>query len=491
MIPAPGNVTNSALRRDRWILSWWLGLIISLGFTAVAAITYNNVLGAARRAVVQQILPLTLDALSADVQEDFVRPMLFARAMAANTLLIDWLDAGEQPRQAISRYLARIQKEHQATTTFFVSDRSGRYYHPRGVIKTVSPRSPQDAWYYRLREGSRPYELNLDTDTADLSRRTLFVNVKLIDRQGRFRGAVGLGQASARLTNLIRRAQEQHAIQVLFVDRRGQILFSGQPQASSPRSLAAMPGVAPFAGRILSSPSTAISYQVGGQEVVARSQLIPELDWILVVRSPVRLPADFLRSSALPIALAALITLLMALWLAFAVTGRHHRKLESLACTDPLSGALNRIAFPALFSRLQDESWRTGQPLALALLDIDHFKAINDQRGHLVGDAVIRQVCATIHARIRRQDLLFRWGGEEFLLLLPTADQTTAVELINQLRQRISADLRSLDPDPLEATISAGVTVLTGQEQLDRLLERADRALYSAKQQGRDRVVLG
>ena len=482
-------MTNSALRRDRWVLSCWLGLIISFGFTAVAVLTYNKVLSAARRAVVQQILPLTLDALSADVQEDFIRPMLFARAMAANSLLLDWQDAGEQPGEAITRYLASIQREHHATTTFFVSERTLRYYHPRGVIKTLSPDSPQDAWYFRLRNGSRPYELNLDRDTADLNRQTLFVNVKLRDGQGRFRGAVGLGQSSRLLTNLIRKAQRDHAIQVLFVDRQGQILFSDQPEATSPRTLAGMPGIGPFAGRILSSPSTAISFRSGGQEIVARSQLIPDLDWFLVVRSTVRLPADFVRDSALQLALAALVTLLLALWLAFEVTGRHHRKLEALACTDPLSGALNRTAFPALFGRLREESRRTGQPMALALLDIDHFKAINDQQGHLAGDAVIRRVCDRIRACLRPQDLLFRWGGEEFLLLLPMADAITAMELVEGLRQAIAASHQGLSPEPMGATISAGVSVLDDLEQLDALLDRADQALYSAKQQGRNRVV--
>jgi diguanylate cyclase (GGDEF)-like protein len=466
-----------------------LSLIIGLGFGAVASLTYNNALSAARRSIVQQILPLNLDALSSGLQEDFIRPILFARAMAANTLLIDWLDAGEKPSAALQRYLASVQAQHGATTTFLVSERTRHYYHPRGILRTVSPAVPQDAWYFRVRAAAQPYELNLDRDTADLTRQTLFVNVRLVDRQGRFRGAVGLGQSSAQLSRLIRWAQQDHGIQVLFVNRQGQVLFNGERPAPSGMALASVPGLGPFAERIVASPRTAFSYDQGGQEVVARSQLIPELNWILVVRSTVKLPAEELLASGLQIALSALVTWLLAVLLVFQVTGRHHRKLETLACTDPLTGALNRTAFLPLFERLQQESRRTGLPLALALLDVDHFKGINDRFGHLTGDAVLRQVCQVIQSGIREQDLLFRWGGEEFLLLFPnlTADHAQAVS--ERLRSLIASEPVPQEHGCSAPTVSIGVTLVHPQEPPDQLLHRADQALYRAKREGRDRVV--
>jgi len=467
-------------------------VILSFGFATVAAFTYTNALNAARRQVVESTLPLTMDALSADLKLEFVRPILFSSAMAANTLLIDWQTAGEAPLEQVQTYLKRVQAQHGATTTFFVSDRTGRYYHPDGVIKTVNPTSSQDSWYFRLRSSAAPYEVNLDRDTADLNRYTVFVNYRLVDGQGRFRGAVGLGRASNQLTELIRKAELSHGIQVMFVDLQGRILFGdrGLPQKPLHR-LQRWPGLGPYSQRILSQTQDAFSYREGGREIVVRSRRIPELNWVLLVRTLPRLPDGFLLDSLLQIISIALLTLALALVLVFRVTGRHHSKMETLAFTDPLSGALNRSAFVGL-SRLRLEEARDGaQPLGLALLDIDRFKHINDHFGHPAGDGVIRQVAGQIRDSIRSGDLLFRWGGDEFLLLLPGVTREQAQALMERLASAVAEQVGPAVATDLRVTLSIGVTVWRSEDSLETVLERVDRALYRAKHGGRNQVVSG
>lgn len=480
---------DQRLNRDRWRVSWRLGVILSLGFATVAAFTYSNALNAARRQAVNFTLPLTLDALSADLKQEFVRPILFSSAMAANTLLIDWQNGGEQPVEQVLTYLRRVQAQHGATTTFFVSDRTGRYYHPDGVLKTVSPSSPEDSWYGRLRASAQPYEVNLDRDTADRNRYTVFVNYKLLDSKGNFLGAVGLGRSSNQLSELIRKAERTHGIQVMFVDLQGRILFGDQGKAGGPQRLQQWPGLAAHSQRILSQPQDSFSYRDGGQEIVVRSRRIPELNWVLVVRTPPRLPQGYLLDSLLQISSIAALTLVLALVLVFQVTGRHHQKLETLAFTDPLSGALNRSAFVGLSRTLVEEARRGGQPLAVALMDIDHFKRINDQYGHPAGDGVIRQVAAHIRESTRDGDRLFRWGGEEFLLLLPGVNQEQARALMERLAASVAAQVGDAVVEDLRVTLSIGVTLWHGEDTLETVLERADQAMYQAKDGGRNRVV--
>ncbi|MEB3352946.1 MAG: sensor domain-containing diguanylate cyclase [Cyanobacteriota bacterium] len=487
----PACSGDHRLNRDRWRLSWRLAVILSLGFATVAAFTYANALNAARRQVVESTLPLTLDALSADLKQEFVRPILFSSAMAANTLLIDWQTAGEEPVQQVQTYLKRVQAQHGATTTFFVSDRTGRYFHPDGVLKTVKPGSSQDSWYFRLRSSPAPYEVNLDRDTADLDRYTVFVNYKLVDGQGNFHGAVGLGRSSTQLSELIREAEQRHGIQVMFVDPKGRILFGDQGQPEKPHQLQQWPGLGAHSQRILRQGQDSFSYREGGQEIFVRTRRIPELNWVLLVRTPPRLPEGYLLDSLVRIISIALLTLALALVLVFQVTGRHHDKLETLAFTDPLSGALNRSAFAGLSRTLVEKARRSAQPLGLALMDIDHFKRINDRFGHPAGDGVIRQVADHIRNSTRGGDLLFRWGGEEFLLLLPRLDLEQARVLMERLgaavAERVGPDLA----EDLRVTLSIGITVWRDKDTLETVLERADRALYRAKDGGRNQVVSG
>jgi diguanylate cyclase (GGDEF)-like protein len=483
---------HDSLARDRWWLSVQLGIILALGFGGVALFTYANALAAARRQTVESTLPLTLDALSADLQQDFVQPILFASAMGANTLLVDWVQQGERPEAAVQRYLSRVQAQHGATTAFFVSDVSRRYYHPTGVLKTVSPGSPQDAWFFRLRSSAYPYEVNLDRDTADLNRTTVFVNYKLLDGRGRFLGAVGLGRSTSQLTRRIQLAERTNGIQVMFLDRTGKILFSNQPsERQSQQHLERAIGLRRLRDSIRQQPRGAFHYRQGNELIYVHTKRIPELNWILIVSQPLRVPSGPLWTSLLQISLIALLTLMLALLLVFQLTGRHHHKLARLAHTDPLSGALNRSSFAARFRQLQLEAGATDRPLALILLDVDHFKAINDGFGHLTGDTMIRRVAEVIRQNQGPDDVLFRWGGEEFVLLLPDRTAEQACRLARTLSPALRAAPLLVAGVTLAPTLSAGVTHVAAEETADTVLARADAALYAAKRAGRNRVMAG
>ena len=165
--------------------------------------------------------------------------------------------------------------------------------------------------------------------------------------------------------------------------------------------------------------------------------------------------------------------------------------LEQLAHTDALTGLLNRRAVD---ERLQSE-WsrlqRTPGRAAVLLLDIDHFKRINDQHGHPAGDAVIRRVAEVINIIARGMDVAARYGGEEFLILLPHTDAQGAYIVAERLRERIAADTMAHEGLALSAQVSLGVAELRAEDRshLD-WLARADRALYQAKQTGRNRTVM-
>ncbi|MDQ6630097.1 MAG: GGDEF domain-containing protein [Pseudomonadota bacterium] len=164
-------------------------------------------------------------------------------------------------------------------------------------------------------------------------------------------------------------------------------------------------------------------------------------------------------------------------------------KVERLASRDELTGAMNRRAIVGLVRDEQERMKRSGTAFAVALFDIDLFKQVNDGHGHLIGDGVLRRFCVAAEKAIRTTDRLGRFGGEEFLVLMPATDRLeAALAAAERVREAVArADWAALDKN-LQVTVSAGVSVATAEDSLETLLGRADGALYAAKRDGRNRV---
>ncbi len=170
---------------------------------------------------------------------------------------------------------------------------------------------------------------------------------------------------------------------------------------------------------------------------------------------------------------------------------RAEESAQRLAVTDPLTGTFNRRTFLELADKEIARSRRAGSALSLVLLDLDHFKRINDQHGHVVGDGVLIRFTKIVQACLRCEDLLVRYGGEEFCVLLPDVALDGAVALAERIRQSVERTGFGGGSSPLRVTVSAGVARL-GREDSDdiaHLLKRADEAMYGAKAAGRNQVL--
>jgi diguanylate cyclase (GGDEF)-like protein len=162
------------------------------------------------------------------------------------------------------------------------------------------------------------------------------------------------------------------------------------------------------------------------------------------------------------------------------------RRLVEQAITDPLTGAFNRRHMQTRLEEAIERCRRTAAPSTLLMLDIDHFKRINDAFGHEAGDHVLREFVQLINERSRRSDLLFRIGGEEFLLLLGDTAGPAALKVAETLRATVA---ESHFPVSSAVTVSVGVSLLEPADSVDSWVRRADLALYAAKNAGRNRVI--
>lgn len=169
---------------------------------------------------------------------------------------------------------------------------------------------------------------------------------------------------------------------------------------------------------------------------------------------------------------------------------RMERELRKLASTDPLTGALNRRHFWQLAGMELHRHHRYFREMAILVMDIDHFKRINDTFGHPAGDTIIRELVKSCTSNLRKSDIFGRIGGEEFAVLLVETQAEAAIEVAERLRQRLAEKQTTIDGGiPINFTVSIGVAHARREDKhLDDLIKRADTALYQAKNQGRNRV---
>jgi len=482
-LPSPPKAPAPPERRRLVVL---LGVILAVGFLATTLASFFVSRGSLREGIVGSELPLIADNLYSEIQKDLIRPILISSTMASDTFLRDWVIAGEADVERITRYLKEIKTRFGAFTSFFISERTRVYYHADGVLKTVSEQEPRDVWYFRARSMAPDYEINVDPDLANADAMTIFKNYRVFDYAGKYIGIAGVGLTVNAVQDLIRKYRERFAREIYFVDKSGQVVLSETPGGGG--KLGDRPGIGAMADRLLSGGHQAVQYEVGGNARFVNVRYVSELQWFLFVeKDEGKSTAGIVKTLYLNL-LVCLIAIVLVISITSVFIGRYQVQLERVATTDPLTGLANRQAYDILMTQALKEADRGIGPLSIAMIDIDNFKQVNDRYGHIVGDEVLRSVAAVIRASIREADILCRWGGEEFLLVLKNCRRDPAVEVGEKVREAVDGAAVAAGGELVRVTISIGVAERFAREPEPALLGRADAALHAAKAAGKNRV---
>ncbi len=464
-----------------------LTVLLVVGFLFTSIVSYF----VAQKTLAEQIagstLPLTSDNIYSEIQQDLLRPIFISSLMAHDTFVRDWVLAGETDPEKMVRYLREIQKRYGTVTSFFVSEYSHHYYHSSGVLKTVSPDDPQDQWYFNMPKVLQDYQVNIDRDTADLTSMTVFINYKVYDYLGNYIGTIGVGLGVKSVKGLIETYQERYGRSIFFTDRQGKVTLVGS-QYDGPNSIRDIPGLDIYATQILTTPSTSLTYQQDNHTYYFNSRLVEDFDWYLIVleketAGEARIQRTLLVNIAISLAITTVVLIIAGITI-----GNYQKRLEAMATTDKLTGLTNRQMFDFLYKQAWKANLRRKTALSILIIDIDHFKHVNDTYGHPAGDQVLQAVAKALAETLRGDDMLFRWGGEEFLALLSDCSIDQARVLAERLRSRVQEQAIYRGEATIQVTVSLGAAELQEDEEADRLISRADQALYRAKNGGRNRV---
>ena len=322
--------SSFGLKTKTWFA---LGFTLFAGFLIASAVSFVIFRNSIRESILRNELPLSSDNIYSEIQRDLFEPILISSLMANDTFLRDWIVAGERDDTAVTRYLQRIQEQYGTITAFFVSESTRNYYHSTAPTRPVREGVENDAWFFRVRAMDPMYEINIDPDLANRNTMTIFINYRVLDKQGEFLGATGVGLSVTAVKSLINDYHRRYHRDVFFYNREGQLVLHRLDKDADQQALLAhreLGDTLPLILERLNAGEKEID--VSGESrtgALANFRYIPELDWILVVEqsSDGTRPA-LLRSFALNM-LICLVTSVILLLFIYRTSLRYHESLES------------------------------------------------------------------------------------------------------------------------------------------------------------------
>ena len=416
------------------------------------------------------------------VRDELLRPLYIAETFASSVDFTAMMDSRDFDEAAL---LQRLQDmERDLGLVFFVaSEKTRRQYFSNG--RTLDLIEGEVAWYFEAIERDKDFM----ADLGQIGDVHLYFDVKIYGPDREFLGYVGVGKRVQNFLDTFDQYKAEYGYDFLFVNDDDEIILTSLPDlvvrdAYIP-TLGSLDWFEHGEGQTHSHDSELIEVDDG--DYLISEFGIEELGWRLLLLAPLEARQNQIVKAFLTNALIAAFSVTLLAGAGLFLVLLYKRSLEKRTELDPLTGLPNRAHVQRRFQELQ----RAGVNLCAVIIDLDHFKQVNDQHGHDTGDRVLRAAADALKQELREEDIVSRWGGEEFVMLIPASN----IELGQSIAERARQNIESLRVDAkrgsVSVTASFGVAFGSAKyEQLEALVAKADEVLYQAKEKGRNQVEL-
>ena len=320
-----------------------VGALLVTGFLITSLASYFVSRNSLRTEISLNELPLTSDNIYSEIQRDLLSPVFISSLMATDTFLRDWVMAGEVDKTQITRYLKEIKARYNTVTSFFVSEKTGTYYHYDGILKRVSEEEERDVWYFRVRDMKENYEINVDPDLANKDTMTIFINYRVFDYDHHYIGATGVGLTINAVNERIEYYQEKYKRTIYFIDKNGEIKLTGPGFDRTITNISHLGQDSLFKDRLNESSETSFSYTRDGHIIHANIRYIKEFGWYLVVEQAEEETLKQIHSTLLMnLAVCLAVTLVILILVNMAVTA-YQQRIETLRGIVPICSFCKQI----------------------------------------------------------------------------------------------------------------------------------------------------
>ncbi|MBN1648621.1 MAG: GGDEF domain-containing protein [Spirochaetales bacterium] len=466
-------------------------LIIITSFMFISQLNFRSARTEAYEEIQNSGLPLTRENIYSEIIKDLTPAINISSYMANDLFLQYWSLDGEKDTVAIIDYLYNIHNTYNYFSAFFVSEKTAAYYHYSGVLKHVSRQDAHDTWYYNFIDSGRKYDLDVDTNEAANNKLTIFINFRAEDSAGNLLGVTGVGLQMAHFTSMLEDIQNRYNRRVYLVDTNGIIQAHSDSSLIENSNIRDLPGISGIADQLLSASEKPIdfSYETENNITLVTVRYIPEIDWYLIVEQEGETALIAARMNLARTSILGLIITVFTLAIIFIVQRQSLKRLELIASTDTLTGVANRRHFEEHLAQAVYRLSRFDTKFSLIMIDIDNFKQINDNYGHIAGDQAIRSISSLMEKNIRTIDFLARWGGDEFIIIYEGTVKQAEETIKRIMQQMIKSTLVASEKATASITISCGITEYTVDDSSETAIKRADNLLYKAKQKGKNRII--
>ncbi len=416
------------------------------------------------------------------VRDDLLRPLYIAETFASSIDFTTTMDSPGIDEEILLRRL-RDMEQDLGLKFFVASERTRKQYFSDG--STLDLVEGEVAWYF---EGMAQ-EKDIMADLGQVGDVHLYFDVKIFGKDREFLGYVGVGKPLRQFIDTFNRYKASYGYDFLFANDRNEIILTSLPElVVTDAYIPTLESLEWFGhGDASGGSHDSEVIQVDDEDFLISEFGIEQLGWRLLLLTPLEArQAQTTRAFMISAATSMVSVSLLAMAI-FCLMLLYKKNLEKKTEVDPLTGLPNRNFIERSYAELQ----RDGATICAIIIDLDHFKSINDTYGHDAGDRVLEAAAIVFSGVLRDKDIVGRWGGEEFVMLLPTKSVETGKAIAERARRRLENLTIELRESSVSITASFGVAFGPGRdESLADLLARADKVLYEAKEMGRNQVKL-
>lgn len=416
------------------------------------------------------------------VVEQLMKPLHVSQTLGRAKELRDLMSGETIDEEAIFSSLKRMESEF-GLSFFIASEKSRMQYNSDGSKLKLT--EGEVSWYFKYKD--KPEKAVADIGKWEDAH--FYIDIKIFDEQQDFLGFFGIGKSLDSFINIFQQYKQEYGYDFIFVDQNKDITLSSDPELlarnSTFQNLADLDWVQQvIPGKLTSGSLNNALVMIDEQDFLVAEIGIDPFGWTMFILTPLQgRQAELSRTFI--ISVVSLLIIVFALFLLiYNLLYFFKREMQKNIQTDPLTQLPNRNKVELRYAEILDK----GKSVGLLLVDIDHFKAVNDTHGHNAGDNVLRQVASMLQNELRGEDIIGRWGGEEFVILLSDTNPEQAFDVAQKLRERLANMTASTGSLSLKVTASFGVSHTNQNRPLVDILAQADDALYQAKREGRNLV---
>ncbi|MFA3791081.1 diguanylate cyclase [Aliiglaciecola sp. SL4] len=453
--------------------------VVVISIVTLVHFTASKIVAEQSRAQQQSISPaITL------IIDHLLEPLHVSQTLGQAKELQNLMKNKDIDESAMFSMLERIEKEFNME--FFIASEGSRTQYNSNGTKLALVEGEVD-WYFRYKEAPK----DAIADIGQWQDPHFYIDLKIYDDDGAFLGFFGISKSLDSFVDIFDQYKRQYGYDFIFVDQDNNIALSSDPdlivENATFKTLESLDWYQDIdLDRLPEGSLNNLLVKTSGMDALIAEVKVDPFGWTMYLLTPLQERQTEISRSFI-ISIVTLLVIIFALFmLIYHLLYYFKQDMQKSFQTDPLTRLPNRNKVELRYAEMLDK----GQQVGLILIDIDHFKAVNDTHGHNAGDNVLRQIANMLSNHLRHGDVVGRWGGEEFVLLLPDTSPDQAFDVAQKLRETMSSMTASTGSASLQVTASFGVSHTDTPRPLTEVVGYADDALYQAKRDGRNIVRL-